>query len=866
MRKLEEIKNIYFVPYAHADHAWTNSRQWHIKRYVEGMHRVLDYMKENPDYTYLIDNPLHYYQVLEEFMPERMEELHQRVREGRIWVANGGMSLARPFNYGDELYLRNAIGGQRYFREKLPEADQFMFFNADTGIGHTQMPQLLTKMGHTHYRFYRPEFALDNSGVPREFVWRGLDGSEIVATRGLYGSFLIGDCFDGKYTTWEEKRDAFVAEDLAIKLPHMYTDELFLHVGGDDTFPQHTGRDKYVDITGFMEEWNAHEPSQIRYATPAEYHKALTANPLPVWEGVCDPADLTYNGPGYRSDNALSRLRFAGENLLLYAERLEVLLLQLGGKPQAGLLRELWELMFSYSGHAMQFLLEEDYAELLERIQIVQGRARQYLRKLLLAIAHEAGSSEPDSYLLVNPCLFARRETVTFLVTTPIHVFGLRLLDEDGRELPYQIVDSYTGDKPYVGKDYNELEVAVTLELPALGYRRIRAVRGGESILPKAEREVFSISDYLPGDQPVVLDNGRFRFTVAGGQVTSVQDCRTCHQRLPAGAPFGQLRFYTTSPEVEWTYTWERDKLQVFRAEKMRWTLRGPERWQLAVFGELNGLPAEIWLETERESPTLTYTVRLETRTEEGYFSMAFPCDGQKNIVAGIPYGAEPRDLDGVFYSEDHGIPTSDYLYFERGCKGSYCANRYTHVPAMGGRLLLTQGDASYHYRCNTDDGELETFLLRSMDHESREGLWMRHMHGTQERAGLHRFTFTVSVLESAVEQGQVERLVSRLRFPVRTTPLYETAPKAPAAMTGAVVSLPENLTAAACYPDGDHVVLRLFENSGKGWSGTLPLFHGMTRVRSCDLMEDHPVEMPVENGAVQIKIRPWEIVTLQIC
>ena len=57
--KPKDLKRIYVVPYSHHDHAWTNTRQWHVWRYIEGFCKVLDVMRENPEYTLLIDNVLH---------------------------------------------------------------------------------------------------------------------------------------------------------------------------------------------------------------------------------------------------------------------------------------------------------------------------------------------------------------------------------------------------------------------------------------------------------------------------------------------------------------------------------------------------------------------------------------------------------------------------------------------------------------------------------------------------------------------------------------------------------------------------------------------------------------------------------------
>lgn len=880
MRELKQIRNIHCVPYVHADHAWTNSRQWHIKRYVEGMVRVLDYMKENPDYTFMIDNVLHYYAVIERFLPERVEEIRQRVREGRICIVNGGMALARPYNYGDELYLRNVVEGRKALQERFPEAEIFLFLNADTGVGHSQMPQLLAKTGHKHYRFFRPENALDHSGVPREFIWKGLDGTAIVATRGYYGSFLEGDCCDERHTSWDEKKAAFVKEELEGRLPYTETEELFLNIGSDDTYPQRNVCDNEADITEFMREWNAHEPSRMFYSTPRAYHDAVTAKPLPVWEGPCDPVDLFYNSP-VRSQLALTRLRFETERLLLQAERLQVILTELGGTVEEETLTRLWELLFTFSGHAMQSLLKEDYQEMLERAGLAICKARLYVRELLLQIAHQAGSDRPNTYVLINPEPYARWETVELLITTPEHVRGLRLYDQDGQALEYQILDGYEGDKPYVNKDYNELLLACTVKLPPLGIRRIYAENSQASILNQADHQIFLWSEPLNPKGPILLDNGRYCFTIRDGAVCRIEDsldtadcgkmasdCQRTGKDIKKMDCFGQLRFYKTDVQIAsestWS-TWEQGDVRTFCPEGVKYLQRGPEQWRLVITGTLNGLEASVTISTKKHSPTLHYEVHFDCRGDEGYFAMAFDCSETPEILAGIPFGAEQRELTKVGYSEDFQIPKDDYLYYERGCKGGFCANRFVSFAMDGKRILLTQDDTAYLYRHKEAEQEIETFFMRSVDMKPREKLWLRNAHDSQTGIGRHDFSFTVSVLDGNATISQQERIVSRNRFPVLSTPLYDVPPFPVSAWESAFQEFPENLTVTACYVQGDHVVLRMYENSGKGWRGRIKLGLAVKAVERCDFMGNVLESVAVCEGTLDLAVQPWEIVTLKL-
>ena len=113
---LDTLEEILIVPYSHTDYAWTNTRDWHICRYIEGMNEALDELKAHGDFTWLIDNVTHFLLPYLENCPERAEELKEYVREGRIAVAAGGYSLARPSYVGDETYLRNLVEGERELR------------------------------------------------------------------------------------------------------------------------------------------------------------------------------------------------------------------------------------------------------------------------------------------------------------------------------------------------------------------------------------------------------------------------------------------------------------------------------------------------------------------------------------------------------------------------------------------------------------------------------------------------------------------------------------------------------------------------------------------------------------------------------
>ncbi len=131
-----------------------------------------------------IDNTRHSLAVFAKYCPERMEELKKRVV-----ISNGGALLMRSNHCGDEFFIRNILMAKKEFSKLFGEdAEGQTFLNADTVFGRSQLPQILANCGYELYRFMRPLNVLDIKGVPREFVYKGLDGTEIYVCRGDYTS------------------------------------------------------------------------------------------------------------------------------------------------------------------------------------------------------------------------------------------------------------------------------------------------------------------------------------------------------------------------------------------------------------------------------------------------------------------------------------------------------------------------------------------------------------------------------------------------------------------------------------------------------------------------------------------------------
>lgn len=172
---------------AHIDPIW----QWD---WPEGVSATLSTFysaaKLCDEFDYIFcHNEVTVYKYVEEYAPELFAKIQELVKAGK-WHIMGGWYLQPDCNMpSGESFVRQIREGQRYFEEKFgvrpTTAISFDPFGHTVGL-----VQIIKKCGQDSYMFVRPfmhELTLPNE----QFIWRGLDGSEIKAVRcATYGTGL----------------------------------------------------------------------------------------------------------------------------------------------------------------------------------------------------------------------------------------------------------------------------------------------------------------------------------------------------------------------------------------------------------------------------------------------------------------------------------------------------------------------------------------------------------------------------------------------------------------------------------------------------------------------------------------------------
>ena len=148
------MKRLHMIGNAHIDPVWLWQWPEGYQEVRATLQSAVDRLDEYPDFVFTCDSSL-FFQWVEESDPELFEQIRARVAEGRFQVI-GGWWIEPDCNIPcGESFVRQALYGQRYLKEKLG-------ITATTGanidsFGHNAtVPQILRKTGVDSYVFLRP--------------------------------------------------------------------------------------------------------------------------------------------------------------------------------------------------------------------------------------------------------------------------------------------------------------------------------------------------------------------------------------------------------------------------------------------------------------------------------------------------------------------------------------------------------------------------------------------------------------------------------------------------------------------------------------------------------------------------------------
>lgn len=169
------------VGHAHLDTAWLWPIRETRRKCLRTFATVLRLMERHPDLCFLASQAQHYAWV-EEDSPKLFAQIAARVREGR-WEAGGAMWVESDCNLPNgESLVRQILHGVRYWQARFGRhAPQRHLYLPDTFGFCAALPQIMRLSGLDTFITNKLAWNDTNEFPHVTFVWRGLDGSEVLA-------------------------------------------------------------------------------------------------------------------------------------------------------------------------------------------------------------------------------------------------------------------------------------------------------------------------------------------------------------------------------------------------------------------------------------------------------------------------------------------------------------------------------------------------------------------------------------------------------------------------------------------------------------------------------------------------------------
>ncbi len=849
------------VSYCHPDYSWTHHREWHEERYAVSLAEALDLMAEHPDFRFCVEPWIDQIIPFLERCPERVEELAARLNSGQMGVLAFTLTSPRPATAADETFIRNMVHGREQYLALAPEVNLSVMSCPDVGIGHSQLPQLLRLAGARFYRAWRPEAALTEKGIPREFTWRGLDGTEILVSRGAYGGMIGGEYLENwPPADWDKIYEAVAVHEARAGLSLTHARTWWISQGMDDSRPLRAiWGDALMPLVALAEEWNRREQSRLLFTTPQEYAARLAQeqSALPVVEGLIDPVDVAYNS-GWLGGRGLWRLRQQLDTALVIAERACALAHAAGVEAaDEAALRELWWETIRVASHAQQWAFERDWQWLttgarwnLRRIQETTARAVQALS----GAGRQCGGRRP--LVLFNPLPYARAEWIEVPWSQPRLEAGEPVLyDETGAE-----VDTQVGER--IGQNFGdglaEASAIFRARVPAMGVVTYEiGDRPRRPALPPPENDTLQVEGLT------------LRFSGRGLQ--EIRDAETgLEWRAREGSCIGDVRLYEMGhPQVLHTgpITAELSAASGMGA----WVLTGPCRWVYRWQGAFHGhmVRQDLILDAgQRYVDLLSRVYSVETT---GFFALCLDLPIRGDLHADIPFGVEPRDLRGEPWSLDM---RESWQNIERYRRHQFWARSWASVNDGKRAISLITADGDRYWTWDREQGQLRHILYTAATRDLRPGEeWEGWI--TQDRLALgwHEFRHRLLLHRGDWKSADVCGQSDRLRTPIQAVKPVGDSPPSPLSLRkrgsrSGLEVVPGSVRLSAFYQAGEGYVLRLYESAGEATEARVHLPFAVEEALRVDfnlqpLLGTTGVSL-VET-AIQVPLNAWEIATVLV-
>ena len=834
---------VIFASHAHIDMNWMWGWQETVAITIATFRTILDLMREYPEFTFS-QSQASVYKIIEDYAPEMMDEMKQRIREGR-WEVTATAWVETDKNMPDtESLIRHIEYTRNYLEDTwgISREDLELDFSPDT-FGHSRFVPEIDTFGQVknyyHCRGLQDDLTLYRYKCP--------SGAELLMYKEpyWYNSGVTPDCGTGVF-------------GLSKRCAGLKTALIVYGVGDHGGGPSRRDVERVIE----MQSWPVFPA--MKFGTIREYFKKAEAvrENLPV---VDHELNAIFAGC-YTTQSRIKRGNRKSEQTLLDAEKLAAARAMVEGvaAPTKRLENAWRNTLFTHfhdilTGSCVQESREHAmglYADVLGHAQHVESSSARAISENVdtsmfltdpdiqftqsygagvgFGIGNHSGVPNPERgagktriYTVFNTATTKKHECVELTVWDYTgDLRRLEAVDSNMNPLPMQLVDAtlqHYWDHKYV-------RVLVKVEVEANGYATIalreKPVEDYPTFYLSAERTHSPQGD-------IVLENEYLKANVDGrtGQITSIIDKKTGREQL--SAPAGLC---VVDSEKETSDAWRIGRYlgvtPVTRALSIT-PITGPVRNSVTMKHEMLGSSVETTISLGSGDKALHYTFSVDWH-ETAIKSKTHPVliydlplmEAADEVIMDVPAGYAKRTARAM------DLPALTYA-----------------APVSGARVPVIVTDCKYGFRL--DRNELIATLINTAGGPD-----------PYPERGIHAIELYVGVCECCPKA--LRELSTALIRPMFGMPVASHPGKLPA--DGALLGFESATAVLSSFADaGDHYFARINEICGKDTKAVITLPYAPAKACVTDLEGNKIGNAEIIVNKITVDLAPYKLIQLNI-
>lgn len=832
---------LWIIPHTHWEGAVFKTREEYLQMGLINITAALHILGEHPDYRFVLDQVAYVRPYLERY-PENAAAFRKFVKEGRLLLV-GGTDIMPDVNMpAGESFVHQMLYGKSYYRDQLG-VDVTVGWNLDTFGHNAQMPQILKLGGYKSYWFFRGVASMD---TPSEFLWQGIDGTQIPAFWLPYGysNFFHPPADPVEFDRYA--REKFNSLD-----PFSRGHDRVAMDGADVSEPE-----GYLPEIVKQFNLKGDAPFTLKIGLPTDFEAAVAKLPnRPVIGGELNPI---FQGI-YSSRIELKQRMRRMENLLSAAEKFAALAHWLGAPQDVDELMRAWEPVLFNQTHdlASGVMVDKVYDDVVRGYSFSERLTDQLMDESEERIAaHIDTRGDGIPIVVFNTLGWPRTDVAeSDIDLTETGFVDVCLVDFEGKLVPVQLSD--VGRYGDGGIRHAHL-VFVARDVPALGYAVYHVVPQ-KAFTPS---HAWASASTMQKDEGTI-ENEYFRatFNLWTGEMTSLVEKSTGWEALRAPGN-------VVAQEQDGGDLWQLyGNLNGGRNIAMTRPILLPDRTRARFSSEWMGgsghsfggpVFSQYYVSHPFASGTISTRVRLyagvrrvdietEILNNDAHvrYRALFPTtlkEGKRTDE--IPFGAIKRPQGQEF-------PAQNWMDYGDGAHGLALLNC-----AMPGN--------------NVADGTVMLSLLRSAA-ITAYGFGGGYEPGVSSDSGLEMgktLTLHYALIPHAGDwrDAGISRAGWEINQPLIIRKQAAHAGALPARWGWLRVSTP-NVNVSAVKPSRDgSVILRVYEAAGRATSGvSVKLRAPVVSVHEANLMEDTGREISAEQDSFSFDLHPYEIKTFKL-